>query len=299
MRVLLCFFYSLCDVVVDEGPEVGHAGGRVVGGWGGQDAVGRGWVDAWQPGEAGEEWEWRRVVAEKLHRALSRVLLFHREETLDCLLPVPRAASPLLAVVVVQFGRVSRPGLARRTVGLPASQPGPARRRFRCTRARPRSCRNLQFCKASTHRTSHFLAVSLRPSVVVGKCSHKYQGFHGYITLKKKKKVGLAGLPWLQLLADSANDKVGFLDLSAPSCSSVKSAGGSGGSRRCSAEAECWTECSGSEQQQARRWGLRPHRVLWGRLRRRCCCTQTAETAPKKAAPTQTGQGLGGGGRAI
>ena len=28
-----------------------------------------------------------------------------------------------LAVVVVQFGRVSRPGLARRTVGLPASQP--------------------------------------------------------------------------------------------------------------------------------------------------------------------------------
>ena len=154
MRVLLCFFYSLCDVVVDEGPEVGHAGGRVVGGWGGQDAVGRGWVDAWQPGEAGEEWEWRRVVAEKLHRALSRVLLFHREETLDCLLPVPRAASPLLAVVVVQFGRVSRPGLARRTVGLPASQPGPARRRFRCTRARPRSCRNLQFCKASSPHTA-------------------------------------------------------------------------------------------------------------------------------------------------
>ena len=89
MRVLLVF-YSLCDVVVDEGPEVGHAGGGV-GGRGGHDAVGRGWVDAGQPGEAGEEREGRRVVAEKLHLFLRRGLLFHREETLDCLLPVPRA----------------------------------------------------------------------------------------------------------------------------------------------------------------------------------------------------------------
>ena len=55
--------------------------------------------------------------------------------------------------------------------------------------------------------------MSLWPSVVVGKCSHKYQGFfHGYITLKKKKKVFLAGLPWLQLLADLVQEEVGFLD---------------------------------------------------------------------------------------
>ena len=111
-------------MVVDERPEVGHARGGV-GGWSGHHAVRRGRVDAGQPGEAREEGEGRRVVAQKLHRALLLfpVLLFHREETLDCLLPVPRAARPLLAVVVVQFGRVSRPGLARRTVGLPASQP--------------------------------------------------------------------------------------------------------------------------------------------------------------------------------
>ena len=81
-------------MVVDEGPQVGHAG-CLVGGRGGHDAVGRGWVDPGQPGEAGEERERRRVVAEKFHlaRLRSRVLLFHEEETLDCLLPVPRAAT--------------------------------------------------------------------------------------------------------------------------------------------------------------------------------------------------------------
>ena len=36
-------------------------------------------------------------------------------------------------------------------------------------------------------------------------------GFHGYITLKNKK-VLLAGLPWLQLLADLVQEEVGFLD---------------------------------------------------------------------------------------
>ena len=76
-----------------------------------------------------------------------------------------------------------------------------------------------------------------------------------------------------------------------PLASRLASAGWSDGSRRCSAEAECWTECSGSQQ-------LRPDggdcgRTLWGRLRRRCC-TQTGETAPKKAAPThRPGKGWG------
>ena len=77
-------------MVVDERPEVGHARGGV-GGRGGHHAVRRGRVDAGQPGEAGEEREGRRVVAEKLHLFLRRGLFFHREETLDCLLPVPRA----------------------------------------------------------------------------------------------------------------------------------------------------------------------------------------------------------------
>ena len=182
MRVLL-FFYSLCDVVVDEGPEVGHAGG-LVGGRGGHDAVGRGWVDAGQPGEAREEGERRRVVAQKLHRALLLfpVLLFHREETLDCLLPVPRAARPLLAVVVVQFGRVSRPGLARRTVGLPASQPGPARRRFHESDETQKLPQLALLQTSPSSPNGHFLAVSLWPSVVVGKCSHKYQGFQAVFT---------------------------------------------------------------------------------------------------------------------
>ena len=63
------------------------------------------------------------------------------------MLPVPRAARPLLAVVVVQFGRVSRPGLARRTVGLPASQPGPARRRFHERARDPEAVATCSFAK--------------------------------------------------------------------------------------------------------------------------------------------------------
>ena len=91
-------------MVVDEGPEVGHAWG-LVGGLGGHDAVGRGWVDAGKPGEAREEREGRRVVAQKLHRAalllFSPVLLFHREETLDCLnCPSPGLLVPSLRLLL-------------------------------------------------------------------------------------------------------------------------------------------------------------------------------------------------------
>ena len=114
------------------------------------------------------------------------------------MLPVPRAARPLLAVVVVQFGRVSRPGLARRTVGLPASQPGPARRRFHERARDPEAVATCSFAKPPS------LLHTPRPlpcGVFMAVCgcrqmqSQVPRFFHGYITLKKKKKVVLTGLP--------------------------------------------------------------------------------------------------------
>ena len=140
--------------------------------------------------------------------------------------------------------------------------------------------------------------MSLWPSVVVGKCSHKHQAFHGYITLKKKKKVFLAGLPWLQLLADLVQEEVGFLNclsfllLAALSKVQVGLVAADAAVRRPSVGLSAASS--------------RPDGGDCGRTTV-CCgagsrrrCTQTAETAPKKAAlPTQTGQGLGGGGRAI
>ena len=93
---------------------------------------------------------------------------------------------------------MSRPGLARRTVGLPASQPGPARRRFHERARDPEAVATCSFAKPPS------LLHTPRPlpcGVFMAVCgcrqmqSQVPRFFHGYITLKKKKKVVLTGLP--------------------------------------------------------------------------------------------------------
>ena len=136
-----------------------------------------------------------------------------------------------LAVVVVQFGRVSRPGLARRTVGLPASQPrsGPSLLRLE-TQKLPQ----LALLQLVTLPTNRFLAVSLWPSVVAGECSHKSQCFfHGYITVKKVLSAHLACLAAVVNLAKNQLREV----LIAPCSPPVQVQQTCGGSRHCSAEA--------------------------------------------------------------
>ena len=160
------------------------------------------------------------------------------------MLPVPRAARPLLAVVVVQFGRVSRPGLARRTVGLPASQPGPARRRFR---SRPRSCRNLQF--SATPPPKHCRPLPCGVFMAVCGCRQmqsQVPRFFSRLHHSEEEEESCLDRPPLGCSCRLIQPKkrLDFSTTVSPPCCSVKSAGGSGGSRRCSAEAECWTECS-------------------------------------------------------
>ena len=120
--------------------------------------------------------------------------------------------------------------------------------------------------------------------------------FHGYITLKKVLRAHLACLAAVVNLAKNQLREV----LIAPCSSSVQVQQTCSGSRHCSAEAA--------------RLGLRVRSAVAVRSSsgptvgiaaahgpapplRRCCTRHTAETAPKKAAPTtstQTGQGLGG-----
>ena len=193
---------------------------------------------------------------------------------------------------------MSRPGrLARRTVGLPASQPGPVRRRIHESARDPEAAATCTFANGSKR--------PLPCGVFMAGCGCRQMqsqvprfssGFHGYITLKKKK-VLLAGLPWLQLFADPAKKSLDFStsppsNFSSQKCRKVWCLAADAAVRRPSVGLSA---VAGSQQQQARRWGLRPHRVLCGAGRSRRCCTQTAETAPKKAAKRQHRPGKGWG----
>ena len=124
--------------------------------------------------------------------------------------------------------------------------------------------------------------------------------FHGYITVKKVLRAHLACLAAVVNLAKNQLREV----LIAPCSSSVEVQQTCGVRRHCSAEAA--------------RLGLRVRSAVAVRSSsgptvgiaaahgpapplRRCCTRHTAETAPKKAAPTthRPGKGWGGGGRAI
>ena len=162
---------------------------------------------------------------------------------------------------------MSRPGLARRTVGLPASQPGPVRRRIHESARDPEAAATCTFANGSLKRP-------LPCGVFMAGCGCRQMqsqvprfssGFHGYITLKKKK-VLLAGLSWLQLSADPAKKRADFStsppsNFSSQKCRKVWCLAADAAVRRPSVGLSA---VAGSQQQQARRWGLRPHRVLCG-----------------------------------
>ena len=125
--------------------------------------------------------------------------------------------------------------------------------------------------------------------------------FHGYITVKKVLRAHLACLAAVVNLAKNQLREV----LIAPCSSSVQVQQTCGVRRHCSAEAArlglrvrrsavAVRSSSGPTVGIAAAHGPAPPL-------RRCCTRHTAETAPKKAAPTthRPGKGWGGGGRAI